>query len=204
MKNVDWGKLFCENVGQNLVPVVVQHYQNGAVLMLGFMNEEALHLTKSTNFVHFFSRSKSRIWMKGETSGNKLEVDSIKIDCDCDTILISAKPMGVVCHTGEDTCFGNYNANNSWFLINLQEIIAKRIKSGDENSYVKKLHNQGLNKVAQKVGEEAVEVVIAALAEDCKLLDESADLLFHLLVLLEAKGVKLEDVIAVLQKRHKK
>lgn len=191
-KQLDWNK--------GLIPAVIQHYQNGNVLMLGYMNKEAFLLTDKTNIVHFFSRSKNRIWMKGEESGNKLKVQNIKIDCDNDTILIQAKPLGPTCHTGEDTCFGQFQKP---FLEYLEDIIQQRIASSNTDSYVKKLINAGINKVAQKVGEEGVEVAIAAVAEEDKLIDEASDLLFHLMVLLKAKGLSLTDIVENLQKRHK-
>ncbi len=189
--NINWSK--------GLIPAVIQHHTNYNVLMLGYMNEEAFNLTNSTKNVHFFSRSKNRIWMKGEESGHCLKVQDIKIDCDNDTILIQAKPLGATCHTGSDTCFGQFQKP---FLDKLEDIISQRIASSNENSYVKKLVQSGLNKVAQKVGEEGVEVALAAVAEEENLVDEASDLLFHLMVLLKVKGLTLQDVISNLQKRH--
>ena len=188
------------NWSKGLIPAIIQHCTNHNVLMLGYMNEEAFNLTESKKNVYFFSRSKNRIWMKGEESGNRLEVQSIKIDCDNDTILIQAKPLGVTCHTGTDTCFGQFEKP---FLDELEDIISQRMSSSNENSYIQKLVKSGLNKVAQKVGEEGVEVALAAVAEDDKLVDEASDLLFHLMVLLKVKGLSLDDIILNLQRRHK-
>jgi phosphoribosyl-ATP pyrophosphohydrolase/phosphoribosyl-AMP cyclohydrolase len=190
---IDWQK--------GLIPAIIQHHENGNVLMLGFMNKESLDLTQSTKFVHFFSRSKNRIWMKGETSGNALQITQITTDCDHDTILIKAKPSGPVCHTGSDTCFGEYKHFS--FLNELEEIIKTRISGNNKQSYVKKLTDSGINRVAQKVGEEGVEVVIASIGGEEKL-DESADLLFHLMILLQTKSLSIKDVILRLQERNDK
>ena len=193
------------NKGNGLVPVIIQDWATNKVLMLGYMNEEALKLTKAEGKVTFYSRTKERLWTKGETSGNFLLVKEIRIDCDQDTILIKAEPQGPTCHTGADTCFDEENGTNALFLHYLQDIIVERKKSTAEKSYTKLLFDKGINKIAQKVGEEAVELVIEAKDSDDDLFkNEAADLLFHLLVLLEAKNVKLEEVVGVLSERHKK
>ncbi len=189
-----------------LLPVIVQHAHNQVVLMLGFMNEAAYTKTMAEKKVTFFSRTKNRLWTKGETSGNFLHVIDIKIDCDADTLLIHALPEGNVCHTGQETCFGNTESKNSFsFLHQLQHIIAQRQQASSEVSYISSLFQKGINKIAQKVGEEAVEVVIEAKDnDDEKFLNEAADLLFHYLILLKAKGTSLENVIDILENRHKK
>ncbi|TAG94164.1 MAG: bifunctional phosphoribosyl-AMP cyclohydrolase/phosphoribosyl-ATP diphosphatase HisIE [Bacteroidetes bacterium] len=185
----------------SLVPVIVQDIDTKMVLMQAYMNEEALQKTIETNQITFFSRSKNRLWTKGETSGNFLIAQKIIPDCDNDAILIYAKPKGVVCHTGNDTCFAEKNELN--FLDKLQNIIKERKNSTNENSYTKKLFEKGINKIAQKVGEEAVEVVIEAKDNNLELFkNECADLLFHYLILLEAKNTSLEDIINVLKERH--
>lgn len=190
------------NKSDGLVPVIVQDEVSLQVLMLGYMNEEALAKTKEDRKVVFYSRSKQRLWMKGETSGNFLFVKDIKIDCDNDTILILANPVGPVCHTGAQTCFGEVNSKG--FLYKLEETINKRIDENDENSYTNKLFKRGINKVAQKVGEEAVELVIEAKDNDENLfLNEAADLMYHFLILLKAKKTTLKDVENILQQRAK-
>ena len=190
--------------GGGLVPAVIQDWSTNKVLMLGYMNKEALQKTKAEGKVTFYSRTKDRLWTKGETSGNFLNVKEILVDCDNDTILVKAEPQGPTCHTGADTCFNEKNATNGLFLHYLQDIIVERKKSTAAKSYTKLLFDKGINKIAQKVGEEAVELVIEAKDSDDDLFrNEAADLLFHLLVLLEAKGVKLEDVVGVLRERHK-
>ena len=190
--------------GNGLVPVIIQDWSTNRVLMLGYMNEEALKKTKSEGKVTFYSRSKERLWTKGETSGNFLEVKEIIADCDNDTLLIKAEPQGPTCHTGADTCFNESNGANALFLHYLQDIIVERRNSTADKSYTKLLFDKGINKIAQKVGEEAVELVIEAKDSDEDLFkNEAADLLFHLLVLLEAKNVKLGDVVDVLRERHK-
>ncbi len=190
--------------GDGLVPVVIQDWLTNKVLMLGYMNEEALQKTEVEGKVTFFSRSKNRLWTKGETSGNFLFVKEIISDCDQDTLLIKAKPQGPTCHTGADTCFEEKNSANALFLHYLQDIIVQRKNSTSDKSYTKSLFEKGINKIAQKVGEEAVELVIEAKDSDDYLFkNEAADLLFHLLVLLEAKNIKLEEVIDVLKERHK-
>ncbi len=196
--NIDFKK------GDGLVPAIIQDWMTAKVLMLGFMNEEALRKTEVEKKVTFFSRTKNRLWTKGETSGNFLNVKSIAVDCDNDTILIQAEPLGPTCHTGADTCFFESNTSNALFLHYLQAIIKSRKESTADKSYTKSLFEKGINKIAQKVGEEAVELVIEAKDSDMDLFrNEAADLLFHLLVLLEAKGVQLEEVVDVLRQRHK-
>lgn len=185
-----------------LVPVVIQNYLNNQVLMLGYMNEEAFAKTEELGKVTFYSRSKNRLWTKGEESGNFLEVKSIAIDCDNDTILIKAKPFGSTCHTGSTTCFNE--VSNRGFVYELEQTINDRIDlAEDKDSYTYKLYNKGINKIAQKVGEEAVEIVIEAKDNNDDLfLNEAADLMYHYLILLKAKGFKLEDVENVLKSRE--
>ncbi|MDJ1499226.1 bifunctional phosphoribosyl-AMP cyclohydrolase/phosphoribosyl-ATP diphosphatase HisIE [Xanthocytophaga agilis] len=186
-----------------LVPVVVQDSVTQKVLMLGYMNQEAYEKTVQEKIITFFSRSKNRLWTKGETSGHFLHVNEIKIDCDQDTILIRATPDGPTCHTGADTCFNEENKQKGLFLNHLQSIIRQRKGTSPEESYTAKLFSRGINKIAQKVGEEAVEIVIEAKDDNLDLFkNEAADLLFHFLVLLEAKNVDLDEVVDVLQQRH--
>ncbi|MER3373616.1 MAG: bifunctional phosphoribosyl-AMP cyclohydrolase/phosphoribosyl-ATP diphosphatase HisIE [Allomuricauda sp.] len=188
----------------NLVPVIIQDATTKNVLMLGYMNQEALEVTQKTQKVTFFSRTKQRLWTKGEESGNFLELVGIKVDCDNDTLLISVNPVGPTCHKGTDTCWAEENVQGYGFLSTLEEIIASR-KNDPENpdSYVASLFRKGINKIAQKVGEEAVETVIEAKDNDDNLfLNESADLLFHYLILLQAKGYTLDDIAQLLKKRH--
>lgn len=183
-----------------LVPVIIQHFQNQQVLMLGYMNEEAFAKTQAEGKVTFFSRSKSRLWTKGETSGNFLFVKDILADCDNDTLLIKADPVGPTCHTGATTCFKEETARG--FLYELQQTISQRIDNNDTESYTNKLFRKGINKVAQKVGEEAVELVIEAKDNNDELFkNEAADLLYHLLILLKTKNVNLEEIEMVLKKR---
>jgi len=185
-----------------LVPAVVQDYVTQKVLMLGFMNEEALKTTEQTGFVTFYSRSKKRLWTKGEESGNSLQLRQILVDCDKDSLLIKAEPKGPVCHTGADTCWSEKNHKED-FLYYLEHIIELRRNGTEEKSYVKQLFGKGINKIAQKLGEEAVELVIEAKDVNRPLfLNEAADLLFHYIVLLQAKDCSLSDVIQVLQQRH--
>ena len=185
-----------------LVPAVVQDSKTSKVLMLGYMNKEAFEQTCSSGKVTFFSRSKSRLWTKGEESGNFLLLVSYAQDCDGDALLFKVEPTGPVCHTGSDTCWNELNVHEG-FLGYLESIIEERKSAGDENSYVKSLFEKGINKIAQKVGEEAVELVIEAKDDDAKLfLDESADLLFHYMILLKAKGYQLSDIAKVLKQRH--
>ena len=187
-----------------LVPAIVQDYSTSKVLMLGFMNEEAVQKTLSEGKVVFYSRSKKRLWVKGEESGNFLLLKSLAADCDNDTLLIKAEPLGPVCHTGADTCWYEKNIKDD-FLFYLEDIINLRKNASPEESYVAKLFAKGINKIAQKVGEEAVELVIEAKDNNEALfLNESADLLFHYMILLNAKGYTLQDVINVLEERHKK
>lgn len=183
-----------------LLPVIIQDHQTNKVLMLGFMNEEAFLKTKAENKVTFFSRSKNRLWTKGETSGNFLLQKEIIIDCDNDTLLIKVDPAGPVCHTGADTCFKE--SNNAFSLSKLEAVIADRKNNPKESSYTSSLFAKGINKIAQKVGEEAVELVIESKDNDEeKFLNEAADLLFHYLVLLEAKKYSLKDVENILASR---
>ncbi|OCB73816.1 bifunctional phosphoribosyl-AMP cyclohydrolase/phosphoribosyl-ATP diphosphatase [Flavobacterium piscis] len=188
-----------------LIPAIIQDSETKNVLMLGYMNEESLQKTIETQKVTFFSRSKQRLWTKGEESGNFLELVNIKNDCDGDTLLIQAKPVGPTCHTGADTCWQEENKENYGFISSLEKTIAIRRENADsEKSYVASLFEKGINKIAQKVGEEAVEVVIEAKDDNDDLfLSESADLLFHYLILLQAKGFQLNDVVNVLKKRQK-
>jgi phosphoribosyl-ATP pyrophosphohydrolase/phosphoribosyl-AMP cyclohydrolase len=187
-----------------LVPAIIQDATSSKVLMLGFMNEEALEKTKELGQVTFYSRTKSRLWTKGEESGNFLDVTEILEDCDNDTVLIKVNPRGPVCHTGTDTCFAEENTADIAFLRSLQDLIAGRKKDMPKGSYTTTLFNSGINKIAQKVGEEAVELVIEAKDDNDELfLNESADLMYHYLVLLTEKGFDLADVVKVLENRHK-
>ncbi|TVZ27823.1 phosphoribosyl-ATP pyrophosphatase /phosphoribosyl-AMP cyclohydrolase [Gillisia sp. Hel_I_86] len=197
-----------------LVPVIIQDNNTKNVLMLGYMNEEAYLKTNQGNKVTFFSRTKNRLWTKGEESGNFLEVVNIKNDCDNDTLLISVIPHGPTCHKGTDTCWGETNNSNFGFLSELEGIIADRkkkseiafeLRAKEDASYVVSLFDDGMNKIAQKVGEEAIETVIEAKDDNDDLfLNESADLLFHYMILLKAKGFGLKDIVEVLEKRHTK
>ncbi len=196
---LDFGKY-----ADGLMPAIVQDAATGRVLMLGYMNAEAVEASQISGRVTFYSRSRQKLWTKGETSGNFLEIVSIASDCDTDTILIKANPQGPVCHTGADTCFGEINRSNASFLEDLESIIDDRRSNARDGSYVSKLFNEGINRIAQKVGEEAFETVIAAKDDDPDAFkNEAADLLFHYLVLLNAKGVKLDDVVEVLRQRHR-
>jgi len=188
-----------------LVPAIIQDCRTKNVLMLGFMNEEAYEETISSKKVTFFSRSKQRLWTKGEESKNYLHLDSIQVDCDKDSLLVQVTPQGPTCHTGTDTCWGERNRTNFGFLSKLEDIIEDRYNNKeDKDSYISSLFRKGINKVAQKVGEEAVEVVIEAKDDNDHLfLDESADLLFHTMILLQAKGFHLRDVEKTLISRHK-
>ena len=187
-----------------LVPAIVQDANTGNILMLGFMNEEAYKKTVELRKVTFFSRTKNRLWTKGEESGHFLALKDIKVDCDNDTLLIKAIPNGPTCHTGKDTCWFEKNNEKFSFLFDLENIIEDRKNNPSEKSYTTSLFNRGINKIAQKVGEEAVELVIEAKDENDDLFkNEAADLLFHYLILLQAKGFKLEDIIEVLRQRHK-
>lgn len=187
---------------EGLIPVIIQDYSTCSVLMLGYMNTEAFEKTLKEKRITFYSRSKKRLWTKGEESGNFLDVTDIKLDCDRDTILIRVKPHGPVCHTGSDTCFSEKNEPN--FLKRLQKIIAERKEKAAAKSYTSSLFSQGINKIAQKVGEEATELIIEAKDNNDELFkNEAADLLFHYLVLLSAKGYTLDDIAEVLEARHK-
>jgi phosphoribosyl-ATP pyrophosphohydrolase/phosphoribosyl-AMP cyclohydrolase len=196
LENLDFEKV------KGLMPCIIQDEATQKVLMLGYMNTEALKKTQTENRVTFFSRTKNRLWTKGETSCNFLNVKSITSDCDNDTLLIKVSPEGVVCHTGSDTCFDEKNEGDS-FLFNLEKVIQDRKNNPSEKSYTSELFRKGINKIAQKVGEEAVEIVIEAKDENDDLfLGEAADLIYHYLILLTAKNKKLENVIDVLRNRH--
>ncbi len=198
ISQIDFQKL------DGLVPAVVQDSQTMKVLMVGFMNEEAVAKTQETGKVTFFSRTKNRLWTKGEESGNFLNVVSILIDCDDDTLLIKAKPVGPVCHTGNDTCFNEVNPKGDvQFLSYLQDFIDKRKAEMPEGSYTTSLFTKGTRTISQKVGEEAVETIIGAMANDDEnFIYEAGDLLYHLIVLLTHKGYRIEDIVRELQKRH--
>ncbi len=187
-----------------LIPVIIQDSISKTVLMLGYMNDEAIRKTKKTGNVTFYSRTKKRLWTKGEESGNFLRLVNMKVDCDNDTILIYVKPEGPTCHLGTDSCWGEKNLSKFGYLSQLEEIIAERKKDDKKNSYVASLFREGINKIAQKVGEEATETIIEAKDENKQLfLNESADLLFHYLILLQAKGFRLSDVEKVLLTRKR-
>jgi len=195
-------KIDFKKYADGLAPAIIQDYKTQKVLMLGFMNEEALQKTMQEGKVTFYSRSRNRLWTKGEESGNHLLVREVLSDCDDDTLLIKAEPLGPVCHTGADTCWNEKN-HSADFLKYLEDIIALRKTSEDETSYVRQLFQKGINKIAQKVGEEAVELVIEAKDVNKDLfLNEAADLLFHYLILLQAKGYSLDDVKNILRERH--
>ncbi len=206
IERIDWNK------GDGLVPAIVQHATTGSVLMLGYMDRAALSATLARDRVVFFSRSKRRLWEKGETSGNFLELVDVRADCDADTLLVSALPAGPVCHTGSATCFGDAPATDTsaptaaappGFLWQLDQLIAQRIADAPESSYTARLYASGVRRIAQKVGEEGLEVALAGAGEpDASLVAESADLLYHLLVLLRSRGLSLAAVIAELQRRH--
>lgn len=195
--DLDFGKM------NRLVPAIIQDNYTQKVLMLGFMNEEAYNKTVETGKVTFFSRTKNRLWTKGEESGNFLHVVSIAADCDNDTLLIKVNPAGPVCHTGADTCWGEKNEQDIMFLKELQDFIDKRHEEMPEKSYTTSLFKSGVNKMAQKVGEEAVETIIEACnGTDERLIYEGADLLYHLIVLLTSKGYRIEDLARELKERH--
>lgn len=187
-----------------LVPAIIQDQDTAKVLMLGFMNQEAWEMTQKVGKVTFFSRSKQRLWTKGEESGNFLEFISAEIDCDNDSLLLQVKPVGPVCHKGSDTCWNQDNVPSYGFLSQLESVIEQRRSAADtEQSYVASLTARGINKVAQKVGEEAVELVIEAKDDnDEAFLNEGADLLFHYLILLQSKGFRLNDIVSTLKSRH--
>ncbi|PHN03086.1 bifunctional phosphoribosyl-AMP cyclohydrolase/phosphoribosyl-ATP diphosphatase HisIE [Flavilitoribacter nigricans] len=194
--NIDFTK------GDGLVPAIIQDAETNIVLMLGYMNEAALEKTRSEGRVTFYSRSKQRLWTKGETSGNFLNLVDIKVDCDQDTLLVRVHPVGPACHTGSDTCFNETNQADN-FLAHLENVIQDRKDNPSEKSYTTSLFQKGINKIAQKVGEEAVELVIEAKDNDKDLfLNEAADLTYHLLVLLVEKGYRWEEVLAILRRRH--
>ncbi|MGA0585737.1 bifunctional phosphoribosyl-AMP cyclohydrolase/phosphoribosyl-ATP diphosphatase HisIE [Dyella sp. KRB-257] len=194
---LDWAK------GDGLLPAIVQHAQTGEVLMLGYMNAEALTATQQTGHVTFFSRSKQRLWTKGESSGHVLALQSIRVDCDADTLLVGALPHGPTCHTGTSSCFGNHVAPPLGFLAELDALVAQRDAERPAGSYTTRLFEGGVRRIAQKVGEEGVETALAGVAQgDADLLGEAADLLFHLTVLLRARGRSLADVADLLAARH--
>jgi phosphoribosyl-ATP pyrophosphohydrolase/phosphoribosyl-AMP cyclohydrolase len=196
-------KIDFEKYADGLAPAIVQDAETRQVLMLGFMNAEAFEKTQTLGRATFFSRSRQKLWTKGETSGNFLEVREILIDCDADTILIKAKPSGAVCHTGADTCFNEKNQAPD-FLFELEKIIRDRKQNASEDSYTSRLFAKGLNKIAQKVGEEAVELVIEAKDDNAELFkSEAADLLYHMLVLLAEKNVALDEVLEALRERRR-
>ena len=195
--SLDWNK------GEGLLPAIVQHAQTGEVLMLGYMNAEALDVTQRTGHVTFFSRSKQRLWTKGESSGHVLALQSIRVDCDADTLLVLAMPHGPTCHTGTSSCFGDAVRPPLGFLAELDALVAQRHAERPEGSYTTRLFEGGVRRIAQKVGEEGVETALAGVAQgDEELLGEAADLVFHLTVLLRARGLSLTDVAALLVKRH--
>ena len=197
--NLDFDKV------DRIIPAIIQDNETNKVLMLGYMNQEALTKTQETGKVTFFSRTKQRLWTKGEESGNFLHVISIQEDCDKDTLLIKVNPVGPVCHTGDDTCFKEENKEDIMFFKYLQHFIEKRHQEMPEGSYTTSLFQSGVNRMAQKVGEEAIESVIEACnGTDERLIYESADMLYHLIVLLTSKGLSIEDLSRELQKRHKK
>ena len=197
MEQIDFTK------GNGLAPVVIQDNNTLKVLMVGYMNEEAFNKTRKDKKVTFFSRSKNRLWTKGETSENYLYVEEISADCDNDSILIKVNPAGPVCHTGSTSCFGDETAKG--FIYELEHIINQRIENNIKESYTNKLYKEGINKVAQKVGEEAIELIIESKDNNIDLFrNEAADLLYHLLIMLKVKGVNLQSIEEVLKKRHEK
>jgi phosphoribosyl-AMP cyclohydrolase / phosphoribosyl-ATP pyrophosphohydrolase len=197
---LDWGK------GDGLLPAIVQHAVSGTVLMLGFMNREALRTTLADKRVTFWSRTRQRLWTKGETSGHWIEADSVTMDCDRDTLLVLGRPAGPVCHTGAPDCFPgrpDTAAPELAFLDTLEAVIAARIAAAPESSYTARLHARGVKRIAQKVGEEGLEVALAAVdGDDAEVVGESADLVFHLLLLLKSRGLSLRDVVRELRQRH--
>jgi phosphoribosyl-ATP pyrophosphohydrolase/phosphoribosyl-AMP cyclohydrolase len=198
LDKIDWDK------GDGLVPAIVQNSDNGQVLMLAYMDRAALAQTISSKKVTFFSRSKNRLWTKGETSGNWLDYICGEMDCDADTLLIQARPQGPSCHTGSVTCFNDQTPSNIGFLDQLGRLIAERHKTMPEGSYTTSLFSEGKARIAQKVGEEGVELALARMKDDsAEMASEAADLLFHMMVLLEDAGLSLADAINVLQDRHK-
>lgn len=190
--------------GNGIIPAIIQDHVTNKVLMLGYMNKEAFEKTLQEGKVTFYSRSKNRLWTKGETSGNYLSAEGILIDCDRDTLLIKANPYGPVCHTGRDTCFGEQNLETKDFLIQLENVIRDRKINPKRGSYTTKLFNSGIKKIAQKVGEEAIELLLESKEEDLEgFKNEAADLIYHLLVLLTAKNVQFADIVSVLKRRHR-
>ena len=199
MKTADFNKN-----ADGLLPAIIQDAQTLNVLMLGYMNEAALDKTQSTGRVTFFSRSKQRLWTKGEESGNFLEFKSFKVDCDEDTLLVRASPAGPTCHKGTDTCWGEVNESGLNYIRELEAVIEDRQKNPSKESYVSSLFDKGINKIAQKVGEEAVETVIEAVdGNEALFMEEAADLFFHYLILLKSKGKSLEDILALLEERKR-
>lgn len=194
--NIDFKK------GNGLIPVIIQNAKSLKVLMLGYMNQEAFQKTQDEKIVTFFSRSKNRLWTKGESSGNYLHVENIRLDCDDDTLLIQVNPIGPSCHKGTESCFNDKSQKG--FLYQLESTIEERIRSKDQNSYTNQLFEKGINKIAQKVGEEAIELVIESKDDNENLFkNEAADLLYHFLILLRAKNLNLEDIEAILKSRIK-
>lgn len=203
--NTDFGRLDWAK-GDGLLPAIVQHWQSGEVLMLGYMNAEALAQTQASGKVTFYSRSKQRLWTKGESSGHVLVLKGIRIDCDADTLLVQAEPHGPTCHKGTSSCFGDSAAVRPplGFLAELDALVAQRHAERPEASYTTKLFDGGIRRIAQKVGEEGVETALAAVVQgDDELLGEAADLVFHLTVVLRARGLSLGDVVDVLAQRHR-
>jgi phosphoribosyl-ATP pyrophosphohydrolase/phosphoribosyl-AMP cyclohydrolase len=204
MRKLEIDKIDFSKGENGLIPAIIQDVETSKVLMLGYMNEAALSATLQYGNVTFYSRSKERLWTKGETTGHFLELVSISIDCDQDSLLIKVKPHGPTCHTGADTCWEEENVAGISFLNSLEDIISSRKNQPSDQSYTSSLFAKGINKIAQKVGEEAVEVVIESKDDNADLfIGEAADLLFHYLILLQAKGFKLQDVVSVLKSRHK-
>lgn len=198
INRAEWAK------GDGLLPAIIQNPDTGAILMLGYMNKDAYEATIKGGQVTFFSRSKQRLWTKGETSGNTLDLVSVELDCDNDTLLIMARPNGPTCHTGTTTCFNNKNLPATLFLNQLQNLIVARHKDMPQGSYTTSLFTEGKARIAQKVGEEGVELALARMKDDSnEVTNEAADLLFHMMVLLQDAGLSLGDVIGVLQSRHK-
>lgn len=193
-----WAKM------DNLIPAIVQNALTGKVLMQGYMNQDALDKTLATGHVTFFSRSKQRLWTKGEESGNTLNLHSITADCDQDSLLVLANPVGPTCHTGTESCWFDGQASDYTFIADLEQLIASRKDADPSSSYTASLYNKGIKRIAQKVGEEGVETALAATVADLEeLKNESADLMYHLLVLLQASGLSMQDVVGILRERHK-
>jgi phosphoribosyl-ATP pyrophosphohydrolase/phosphoribosyl-AMP cyclohydrolase len=193
-----WAKM------DNLIPAIVQNAVTGKVLMQGYMNQEALNKTLETGHVTFFSRSKQRLWTKGEESGNTLNLHSVTADCDQDSLLVLANPVGPTCHTGTESCWFDVQATDYTFIADLEQLIASRKGADPSSSYTASLYNKGIKRIAQKVGEEGVETALAATVADLEeLKNESADLMYHLLVLLQASGLSMQDVVGILRERHK-